>query len=481
MKKIFAIMMIICLLIAAFCINAFAADAPASDVVLRVSALKKDGSTVLINDYTDFAQGWTAAMEIADNPELMKNNDYSRVVVDLYADWNAENGIFGTEGKGFRWDTICFEEEVRMTVNLNGNTINRGLTDWEYNGEVIYIDEDADVIINDGTITGGFSCNGAGGIHIKDDANVVLNNVNIVGNTVEDDDGAGIAVYDGATLTMNGGKISNNKMTNSFWSHYYGGGVYVEDASASFYNVEFSYNANLHEKCSGDGIAIAMIDSSVVIDNCTFSYNGNKNPTTGIGECSSIVYARKSDLTIRNSNFLENGYDGEVDYMEALIDYYQSAVTLDGCNFKNNKQTYILYCGDDSILNVSNSDFTGNQSLVFCCVDHSESTFTDCKFDRGTPGDGYSSTFYNCYYKRSLHLINCESREATFYRKNNVDFQGGLFSASIFSEGSLTMVISFAALVASVASIGVNFALHKKKAVPATANNAAKTEEEDEE
>ena len=36
------------------CIAAFAADAPAADVVLRVSALKKDGTTVLIADYKSF-------------------------------------------------------------------------------------------------------------------------------------------------------------------------------------------------------------------------------------------------------------------------------------------------------------------------------------------------------------------------------------------------------------------------------------------
>ena len=38
----------------------------------------------------------------------------------------------------------------------------------------MYIDEDADVIINDGTIKGGYSCNGAGGIHINDNANVTF-------------------------------------------------------------------------------------------------------------------------------------------------------------------------------------------------------------------------------------------------------------------------------------------------------------------
>ena len=72
MKKIFAILITICLLVAAFCITTFAAEAPASDVVLRVSALKTDDTTVLVDDYTSFEDGWNAAMELAINSKEMK-------------------------------------------------------------------------------------------------------------------------------------------------------------------------------------------------------------------------------------------------------------------------------------------------------------------------------------------------------------------------------------------------------------------------
>ena len=101
MKKLFVMIVAVCLLAGVLCTTALAADG----TVLSVSALKKDGTTVLINDYADFAEGWTAAMAMAYDKKLMKNNDYDRIVVDLYADWNAKNGIFGTDAKGFRWGT----------------------------------------------------------------------------------------------------------------------------------------------------------------------------------------------------------------------------------------------------------------------------------------------------------------------------------------------------------------------------------------
>ena len=78
MKKIFAIMMTVCLLAGALSITAFAEEAPAPGVVLRVSATVKDGwENVKIQDYTNFEEGWEAAVTFARNEDSMKN--YSRV------------------------------------------------------------------------------------------------------------------------------------------------------------------------------------------------------------------------------------------------------------------------------------------------------------------------------------------------------------------------------------------------------------------
>ena len=165
MKKIFAILMTICMLAGALSINAFAAEAPAEGVVLSVSAQKRDGTIVPIENgnFKNFEEGWEAAVDYAEDKDTMKNNGFDRIVVDFYTDWTAnEDGEFGDGGDGFEWSTIHITEDIRITLNLNNHTINRNLKEWEYDGEVIYIDDNADVIINNGTITGGWSCIGAG-------------------------------------------------------------------------------------------------------------------------------------------------------------------------------------------------------------------------------------------------------------------------------------------------------------------------------
>ena len=92
MKKIFLLLLAVCMIATVLCVSAFATEAPASDVVLRISTTKQDGTTVVIADHTNFEDGWNAAMELASNPKELNKNDYARVIVDLYTDWNAEIG-----------------------------------------------------------------------------------------------------------------------------------------------------------------------------------------------------------------------------------------------------------------------------------------------------------------------------------------------------------------------------------------------------
>ena len=217
MRKLLGLVFAICLLAAALCITAFADNPldkePPAGTVMRVCALKADTTKEFIADYDNFENGWNETMALAESNSNMQEKGYTRLIVDIYTDWNADRGDFTAawrDGKGFYWDTIYFQPKSRVTLNLNGHTINRGLYACKGDGEVMYIDTGADIVINNGTITGGFSTNGAGGIHINDDAFVVLNNVNVIKNSVTEDDGAGIAIYDDATLIMNGGSISDN-------------------------------------------------------------------------------------------------------------------------------------------------------------------------------------------------------------------------------------------------------------------------------
>ena len=106
MKKIFAIIMTVCLMASMLCFTAFAADAdttnePAEGVVLRVRAQKKDGTIDIIGDYTSFEEGWKIAQIYSGNYYEVKDAGYIRAIVDFYADWNAfENGRFSSKFKG---------------------------------------------------------------------------------------------------------------------------------------------------------------------------------------------------------------------------------------------------------------------------------------------------------------------------------------------------------------------------------------------
>ena len=477
-------------------ITAFAADesiddAPAEGTVLRVRGLKKDGTTMVkIDDFDNFVGGWNYAMGLADDEDYMEDNEYDRIVVDLYADWTATGGEFSNSGTGFDYDAIYFQNGVRFTLNMNGHTINRAMTTWEYNGEVMSVDEDADVIINDGTIKGGWSCNGAGGIHIQDDARVELNNVNIVGNTVEDDDGGGIAVYDGATLVMNGGSIDNNEAKSSSVSWLFSAGVYVEDSTASFNNVTFknnhsagrySYKQDQTETYSTYGVALYVKESDITIDSCHFYDNGRKHGN--FLDTQSIICVRDvGEMTIRNTDFRGNG---DVQYLTnghydmylgtQLFDIGDSDVTIENCSFTGNNTTVIFDIDSKSTLNVSDTDFTDNSSSVYygAIENSSTSAFTNCTFDRNNPSRKYPYSFEFVNRGNQPTFVDCDLGNSTFNdrgRANIVDTDAQNGTASIFGEGSLAMIVSIVAIIAAGAAILVSVSTKKALAADKTEN-----------
>ena len=491
MKKIFAIIMTACLLASLLSVTAFAADAPAEGVVLRVSALKRDDTTVVIQDYRAFEDGWNAAMELAVNSKALNANDYARVIVDIYADWNAnDDGEFTEDffnGKGFNWDAIYFQPNVRMTLNLNGYTINRGLTEWEYNGEVMYIDSRADVIINDGTITGGFSCNGAGGIHVNG-ANVTLNNVNVVGNTVDDDDGAGIALYNGATLTMNGGSIADNKNNSMVDSE--GAGVYVCGSTAVFESVTFRNNQNTYFAHSGTALG-ADQNSAVTMNKCEVIDNGMEDDALGYcGSISAITIDGDSRIDIIDTNFTGNGAIATSllsAYLSYLIDVNSTShCYIDNCTFTNNLALY-LFSASNEDFEVVNSRFQDNTANVFIGYGDNEITFTDCTFSNnaGSQWKGYYS-FNLTVENAKLTFNRCDLGDSTFNDHSRVTFDtscvgsvlgdasetrvSNLRFGSMIGQGNLSMLLSLLAIFTACAALGVVISKNKKqKEIPVVA------------
>ena len=369
MKKLFAIVLTICALASVLCVPAFAAEsadklpAPAAGVVLRVSALQRDGvSALLIKDYDNFEDGWNEAMVHA------KNSRANRIIVDIYADWNADKeGNFTDDwinGPGFDNDTIYIPDGARLTINLNGHTINRGLTEDRNDGEVIFINDDADVIINNGTITGGYSNSEGGGLYIEGGANVTLNNVHIVGNKVYNDDGAGIYMYGGSKLTVNGGSFENNTTDGNNQNRYYGGAVYVEESTAKFANVVFKNN-----QCKDDGAAIYSDEGKVTIEGCTIDGNNAQR---------SIIYAEESEFHVGSSNFINNN-------SYYLFDLDNTSLSIARSVFKNNDHSYIITTGYyNSIIIYGSTEFVDNNACVMYAAPYGVnmySYFSHCTFN----------------------------------------------------------------------------------------------------
>jgi hypothetical protein len=463
-------------------------------IVLTVSGRKADGTIVKVEEYRSFEEGWAAAMDLATNSYWMFMNLYEYVVVDMHVDWIASKGRFTDEwinGIGFNSDTIYVSEEACLILNMNGYKIDRGLTDAEDNGEVMYIASGADIIINNGTITGGFSNNGAGGIHISGDAKVTLNNVHVDGNKVKNDDGAGIAVYGGATLTMNGGSISNNvSIGGELMEPSYGGGIYINNSTVSLIGVILKNNSCESEYTDKMyGSAIYSTDSTVMLKDCSVDGNGVTKDDASYF-CASTIYAEDSTLVIENTNF--NGNGSKNIWEPENSDYYKgstvlcvsdSVLTMTGGKFTDNNQVF-LFSIWDSVVNVDGVDFTGNNSLVMNVRDASaeESVFANCKFSAGSVFKEFKYDFQFKDKEAGIKFVDCDFGEATFNNKNAVKFVGGTVSngaGSIFGAGSLTNILVIVSLIASGVCIFLTVYYNKKKAVPVAANKAADTETEE--
>ena len=463
MKKILSILMTICLLASALSVGAFAAlletlDAVPVSALLCISAQKTNGDTVVVAEHTNYKDGWNAAMKIAGDDATMDNNGYERIVVDLHTDWN-------TKGYG----VLTIPERARVTLNLNGHTIDRKKDVSSYDGEVMCISKNADVIINDGSIKNGFSDDGAGGIHIMENATVVLNNVNVVENGANGSDGAGIAVYGGAVLVMNGGSISDNKMLYAKYYRFPYGSLYVNNATAMLNNVTISNNRSESE--DGEGVAIYADNSTVTLNDCVVSGNGTKE----IGEyAESIIGCEDSTININNTDFIGNGAissTSDPDYSH-LFYLEDSKLTMTGGKITGNAADKLFYF-EDSRVDVNAVTITGNASIVLDVDnDSAKVTLTECTLGGNEPIKKKFDVIVDT--RGTLILTNCDLGDTTFEDKSMVIGVG-----SIFGEGSLSMIVALIALAASIASVGVCIALYKKKAVPATVNGADGSDDEE--
>ena len=105
-------------------------------------------------------------------------------------------------------EALTVPEGVTATLNLNGKSLDRGLTEAKDAGSVLIVE--GTLTVNDtvgtGKITGGYS-NAGGGVYIAEDGTFTLNGGKITGNKA--DQGGG--VYQGGTMMLSGNaEITDN-------------------------------------------------------------------------------------------------------------------------------------------------------------------------------------------------------------------------------------------------------------------------------
>lgn len=443
-------------------ITTITVQAADESVKLRISALKKDGSTELIKNHKNLEDGWNEAMELATDGKKLKSKGYKAIVVDLLTDWNAKGGEFTDDffnGTGFNWDAIYIPDDAKVVLNLNGHTINRGLKDWEYNGEVMYIDEDAQVVINGGknekdktmgTITGGFSCNGAGGIHINDGARVTLNYVSVSGNAVEDDDGAGIAVYDGATLIMNGGELAKNRMVyGASVAPCHGGGLYVSDATATLNNVKIYRNSTEADSGGVKGFALALSDATVTLNNCDVYDNA-------CTQNNRLIYLECFGNLIINNSRIYNNTAGSIIFSEL-----NDSINIKDSELYDNTGNVLYLRGSSTKISVNNTTIRDNGgAAVLVATDEIIGSFRNCKFNNNNI---YNYALAALVFERETDITfeNCSLGDSEIHNKQYAKFNNSGVG-SMFGGDSLPLLLSVLSLIVSFAAI-TNTLMDKKK------------------
>lgn len=201
---------------------------------------------------------------------------------------------------------IVVPQGKTITLDLNGKTIDRGLTSERVNGSVITVNGSLTIKdssasdtnkVGTGTITGGYYSIGAGhggGVLINQPGSLTMYAGNITNNRARF--GGGVCISNGGTFNLYNGKISNNQ---ACWQNNtldtYGGGVYLsgDNSVLNFYDGEISNNT-AHNGGGGIynslGSTVNMSGGNIVSNSSTASRSngggimtfGNLNITGGL-------------------------------------------------------------------------------------------------------------------------------------------------------------------------------------------------------
>ena len=260
--------------------------------------VETDGKAV---GYDDFSKGWAKAVEASKK---------SPTTITLFKDWNAGGAFSGDSTNKGR--LYIDDNDINLTIDLNGRTINRGLTNVTNDGQVFRIN-DGRLTIKDsrggGKITGGNNNGNGGAFYIDstagDESYLTIEGGSITGNKATGNGGA--IYYDGGDgyLIMKGGSITGNTSGKN------GGGIYYDDNDEMLILVGGSITGN---KAAGNGGGVytngddLYVGGDIVIFNNTDANENDSNLCLG-NEDANINNAKGQKTNVPN---LPLGYGAKI-------------------------------------------------------------------------------------------------------------------------------------------------------------------------
>ena len=209
--------------------------------------------------------------------------------------------------------SILIPENKEITLDLKGYTLNRGLSIVMAGGSAILLLKGAKLTITDtsqskaGKITGGRSMEG-GGVYLYEGSTLTLEGGTISGNSARND-GGGVCVSQGATLNLNGGTICDNKAGSDgggVSATEMGGGIYV--SSTGSIQLKGATICDNTSDGTGGGLNVHLKDATGnYIEDCTISKNTADEDGGGLRLDKSGMVLEVTNTNIKDNTASENG------------------------------------------------------------------------------------------------------------------------------------------------------------------------------
>lgn len=254
------------------------------------SIAEYDGAVYLSDAETKYVAGADGTETLGLFKDALAAVNASGGTITLLKNIDGTNAVFGTSNNTLITFTGGTETKP-IILDLNGKTINRGLGVAQADGSVIRI-EGGTLTIKDssatnpdgtngiGTITGGNTNDGGGGIHITSNSigpvfgSLILESGSISDNTADSSNGGGIYIDNNCAFTMKGGSIDGNTVSST---SNHGGGVFVY---GTFTMENGIITNNRSEQGNGGGVNIGTNGNFTMTDG---TIENNTASTTGGG------------------------------------------------------------------------------------------------------------------------------------------------------------------------------------------------------